>query len=258
MVVRRRTVPYYNQFDPAEMQQMSGNPFYNPTQPGPDWVRGVQAVYGQMANAKNKKKAEQEAAEKRFKEELMFNLQLRQDRDDARKRALELKRLEREAKDYMDPMTQRFLDRMDEKKKNKFELAKIAAQNEGKVQVAGIKKAATAKGTSQLKNLESAAKRIEAYSRMYEGALTQLMANPLNAQQAGPKVEEYRNIAEGFRNAATKTRIDENGELDDKDYARLQALLKVPQAIRTGANKPKTNKGSSPEDLLPQGFKIIK
>jgi hypothetical protein len=258
-------MPYYGRsdVDPSEMQGMSGNPFYNPLQSGPDWVRGVQAVYGQMAKAKQDKEAKKEEQEKKFKEELTFNLQLRQERDSAKKRALELKQLEREARDYMDPMTKRFLDKMDDKKKQKFELEKIAAQNEGRIQVAGIKKATTAKGTSQLKNLESAAKRVEAYSRMYEGALTQLMANPLTLQQAGGKAEEYRNIAEGYRNAAAeieamKTRLDENGELEDKDYARLQSLLKVPQSIRTGANRKHLSWNKSPEDSLPPGFKIIK
>jgi hypothetical protein len=257
-------MPYYsNMADPQEMQGMSGNPFYNPLQKGPDWVRGIQYVYAMMDKAKKEKEAKVEEKDKKFKEDLTFQLQLRAERDAAKNRAMELKKLEREAKDYVDPMTKRFLDKMDDKRKQKFELEKIAAQNKGRLDVAGVKKAATAKGTSQLKNLETAAKRIEAYSRMYEGALTQLMANPLAAQQAGDKVEQYRNIAEGFRNAgaeieAMKTRIDENGELEDKDYARLQSLLKVPQAIRTGANKKSSLGPSSPEDSLPSGFKIIK
>lgn len=127
-------MPYYgsNNADPGEMQGMSGNPFYNPLQQGPDWVRGVQAIYGQMAQVKDKKKAEQEAADNKFKEAMLFQLKLREEKDSAKLRAKQLEKLEREAKDYISPIEKDFRTRMEDKKKaeqeHKYRVAEINAR----------------------------------------------------------------------------------------------------------------------------------
>jgi hypothetical protein len=96
---------------------------------------------------------------------------------------------------------------------------------------------------------------------MYRAVLTQLLSNPDKAMLAGDKVEEYQKIVNRYEEAADeieamKTRLDENGELDEKDYARLQSLLKVPAAIRTGPPKPKPV--GDAEKKLPAGFVIQK
>ena len=106
--------PYYGRsdVDPSEMQGMSGNPFYNPLQSGPDWVRGVQAVYGQMAKAKSDKEAKKEEQEKKFKEAMIFQLKLKAEREATKQRALELKKVQQELDNYVSP-----------KDKQKYELA---------------------------------------------------------------------------------------------------------------------------------------
>jgi hypothetical protein len=96
-------MPYYgsNNADPSEMQQMGGNPFYNPLQSSPDWVRGIQHIYAMMEQGKQKKKAEGEAADNKFKEAMLFQLKLREEKDSAKLRAKQLEKLERDAKDYV-------------------------------------------------------------------------------------------------------------------------------------------------------------
>jgi len=59
---------------------MSGNPFYDPLRPGPDWYRGIMALYANLAGAKEKKKAGEQEAEDREWQKLLGEAQLEQTR----------------------------------------------------------------------------------------------------------------------------------------------------------------------------------
>ena len=67
---------YGPQTSPYQQQQMSENPFYNPTMPGPDWYRGIMALYANLAGAKEKKKAGEQEAEDREWQKLLKETEL--------------------------------------------------------------------------------------------------------------------------------------------------------------------------------------
>jgi hypothetical protein len=121
----------------------------------------------------------------------------------------------------------------------------------------------TPKGAFQAKKLDADAKRMAEAGRMYAVAWQSVAGGP-NAMLMTRELAEYRRIAENFQDAANeimamKDRIDDEGELSEQDYAKLQALLKVTAATRTKntptpSDKPKTDA----EKKLPPGFVIQK
>jgi hypothetical protein len=251
-------MPYYsNMADPQEMAQMSGNPFYSPLQSGPDWVRGVQAIYGQMAQNKNKKKAEKEEKDKQFKEDLMFQLQLKAEHQATKQRAMELKRLEREAQDYVSPGAQEaarlFTEGIKASRDQRNAMDRIKAQTEGQLKVAEARQKTTTSETN--KNMAALSSEYKKAKTRIEAAYTTDLTNVENnfsnvvaTIKKNPKLRESTDPTQPNQylialRSAMAERKRKRDELEARKTQEMEALDREYSIKQSQATMPKPPEG---------------
>ena len=277
---------YFNQVNPAEMQEMSGNPFYNPLSPDPDWVRGVQAIYALMQQAEDKKKAEKEAADEKFWKDYLRQLGMKKTRAEIKETEANTQKLlqppkEVEPKSMVSPaMVKTLMKRLDYPDEAVLEVDSMNAPALAKTwdklqsdfasrQLQGLRVprvAATQKGKQQLSQLKYALDTIKSRKTRFNAALSQLYANPEKSILAASQIKEYEDklnaieLQEGDIASMMNT-LDDNGELSEEQLRDLNMILKWKLRFSDVAAKP-IPKPMAPkteaEKKLPPGFTIQK
>jgi len=264
--------------DPAEMQGMSGNPFYNPLSPDPDWVRGVQAIYALMQQAKDKKKAEKEAADEKFWKDYERQLGMKKTRAEIKETEANTEKLlhpptEPKTKGYTLPKATlsdvakyhglnneseygEFPPQMQERMVNEYLDAQTSART------AGLKKTPTKAGMSKLNIINEAIKslrdRASDYSKMLNATIINPMSDPDGSLREGAKkaLGNLRRVQMWMSTLPSK--MDENGVLPEPYEARFSEYLNMPDAVETGRMWEPMAPKTEAEKKLPPGFTIQK
>lgn len=261
--------------DPQEMSQISGNPWYNPFQPGPDFYGGVMSFYQNLKNSKNEKEAKAVAEWERMLKERLTEAQINNlnepnqrpvvDKPISKVTPVQVKTLMKrlgypeEAITEVDSMNDPALRDTWGKLQDHFKI----------LQTQGMKvptTPATTKGRLQLMRLKYAQDLVEKRKATYSGALTQLLANPDKAmltpgitEELQKKIDEIDTQAGEI--ASMMNNIDESGELTEDQFMKLNTILKFKSSYKPYIPtnpKPTPKPKTDAEKKLPEGFTIQK
>lgn len=237
---------YAQDIDPQAMMAASGNPFYNPLTGTPNFGGGFSSMLATISGMRRQQ--EMDAWEKsKWQQEQMLS-----------QRSLDIREAELKANKKIPRKVSKQAVKALMVRLN-YPLTAIAGVEEmddetladtwdklqagfTSITTAGIRKQPTTKGREQLNIINAAANRFREFGQVYRGALTQLMANPMNANLDPTRFKWLQDVVAQFNTTegeieSMKSRIDEAGELSPEDYAKLQSLVQNPQALVTAPSR---------------------